>query len=73
MKIEIYGKNDGSCYKCDEIKKTLQDKNVEFNFISDWDKVLEKASLYKTRKIPICIINDEHKSIEEINSIIIGL
>ena len=58
--IEIYGME--GCVRCEIIKKKLNEKCIEYFYTTQREEVLKVANKFKTRELPICIVEGEHYS-----------
>jgi glutaredoxin len=72
MKIRVYGKEVG-CGKCDVIKKKLDSKNLEYEYITDIDLVTKALTAKGTMFTPVVEIDETLYNFTEANAFINSL
>jgi hypothetical protein len=72
MEIIVYGNLD-MCGKCRILHKKLEDKNIEFEFVENMDKIVDVANEIGTNSLPISIVDGEYKTFSDMIKIVSGL
>ena len=68
MNIKIYGMH--GCGKCEMVKKVLNNKGIDYEYIDDMKTTLDKAIQHKIRVAPVCVVDTKAMNSEEFLSLV---
>lgn len=71
MDIKIYGMK--GCSLCTNVTNVLDHKRMDYEYIDDMQKTLDKAIEYGIRKAPVCVVDAHTMTGEAFLSILKGI